>query len=69
MSAVSSAVSRPVERSGLPWLIIVAGSIIAMLTFGPRSAMGFFQLPMLAEKGGTGRPSAWQWRFKISVGV
>lgn len=51
MSAVSSAVSRPVERSGLPWLIIVAGSIIAMLTFGPRSAMGFFQLPMLAEKG------------------
>lgn len=47
-------VSAPAHRSaspGLPWLIIGAGCLIAMLTFGPRSAMGFFQLPMLAEKG------------------
>lgn len=35
----------------IPWLIIICGCIIAALTFGPRSAMGFFQLPMLAEKG------------------
>ncbi|UHS62837.1 MFS transporter [Agrobacterium vaccinii] len=35
----------------MPWLIIVAGSLIAVLTFGPRSAMGFFQLPMLADTG------------------
>ena len=35
----------------MPWAIIVAGSIIAMFTFGPRSAMGFFQLPMLADTG------------------
>lgn len=35
----------------LPWLIIASGCVIAMLTFGPRSAMGFFQLPMLADKG------------------
>lgn len=35
----------------LPWLIIICGCLIAALTFGPRSAMGFFQLPMLAEKG------------------
>ncbi|MCO5145841.1 MAG: MFS transporter [Aquamicrobium sp.] len=35
----------------LPWLIIACGCAIALLTFGPRSAMGFFQLPMLAEKG------------------
>ena len=35
----------------LPWLIILCGCLIAALTFGPRSAMGFFQLPMLAEKG------------------
>jgi MFS family permease len=35
----------------LPWLLIACGCIIAALTFGPRSAMGFFQLPMLAEKG------------------
>lgn len=35
----------------MPWLIIVAGALIAMLTFGPRSAMGFFQLPMLHDTG------------------
>jgi predicted MFS family arabinose efflux permease len=38
-------------RTPLPWLIIVSGSLIALLTFGPRSAMGFFQLPMLADTG------------------
>ncbi|MFZ1680739.1 MAG: MFS transporter [Rhizobiaceae bacterium] len=44
--------SSPSTRSaGVPGLIIVAGCLIAALTFGPRSAMGFFQLPMLAEKG------------------
>jgi MFS family permease len=37
--------------SRLPWLIIICGCLIAAITFGPRSAMGFFQLPMLAEKG------------------
>ena len=38
-------------RNTMPWLIIISGSLIAMLTFGPRSAMGFFQLPMLADTG------------------
>ena len=32
-------------------MIIICGCLIAALTFGPRSAMGFFQLPMLADKG------------------
>lgn len=41
----------PTTRAAMPWLIIVAGSLIAMMTFGPRSAMGFFQLPMLADTG------------------
>lgn len=36
---------------GAPWLVILAGCTIAMLTFGPRSAIGFFQLPMLADTG------------------
>lgn len=45
-----SAVARAAQ-SPLPWLIIVCGCLIAALTFGPRSAMGFFQLPLLAEKG------------------
>ncbi|QPC87277.1 MFS transporter [Mesorhizobium sp. NBSH29] len=45
-----------VEASGrpattLPWLIIVCGCIVTAMTFGPRSAMGFFQLPMLADTG------------------
>lgn len=38
-------------RPHFPLLIIAAGSLVAMLTFGPRSAMGFFQLPMLSETG------------------
>lgn len=38
-------------RQPMPWLIIIAGSLIAILTVGPRSAMGFFQLPMLADTG------------------
>lgn len=41
----------PVARPHLPFLIIIAGSLIAVLTFGPRSAMGFFQLPMLTDTG------------------
>ncbi len=44
-----SAATRPAPS--MPWLIIICGCLIAALTFGPRSAMGFFQLPMLAEKG------------------
>ncbi len=39
------------SHPSLPWLIIICGCLIAALSFGPRSAMGFFQLPMLAEKG------------------
>jgi MFS family permease len=42
-------IARPAPS--LPWLIIICGCLIAAMTFGPRSAMGFFQLPMLAEKG------------------
>ena len=46
------ATTIPARHSArLPWLIIICGCAIAALTFGPRSAMGFFQLPMLAEKG------------------
>ncbi|UJW76638.1 MFS transporter [Rhizobium sp. SL42] len=39
------------SRPTMPWLIIIAGSLVAVMTFGPRSAMGFFQLPMLADRG------------------
>ncbi len=37
--------------SRIPILIVICGCIIAAIGFGPRSAMGFFQLPMLEEKG------------------
>ncbi len=39
------------DSSGIPWLIVISGCLIALMTFGPRSAMGFFQLPMLQERG------------------
>jgi len=39
------------SKAALPWLIILPGCLIALITFGPRSVMGFFQLPMLAETG------------------
>jgi MFS family permease len=48
MSHAGSTSSSSVK---LPLMLIVCGCLIAALTFGPRSAMGFFQLPMLAEKG------------------
>ncbi len=41
--------ARPFYTS-LPF-IIVSGSLIALLTFGPRSSMGLFQIPLLEEKG------------------
>lgn len=41
----------PSSAARLPWLIIICGCLVAAITFGPRSAMGFFQLPMLADKG------------------
>ncbi len=33
------------------WLIVTCGCVIALLSFGPRSAMGFFQAPILADTG------------------
>lgn len=48
---MSDTAATAVPRRSLPWLLIGCGCLIAALTFGPRSAMGFFQLPMLAEKG------------------
>jgi MFS family permease len=39
------------SRALPPTLVVAAGCIIAMLTFGPRSAMGFFQQPIIAANG------------------
>ncbi len=35
----------------LPILLVICGCLIAMFTLGPRSTMGFFQDPMLQERG------------------
>ena len=43
--------SDPLDRPRLPIIAIVCACVIALLAFGPRSAMGFFQLPMLQEQG------------------
>ncbi len=42
---------RPAPRRLPPELIIAAGCAIAVLTFGPRSAVGVFQIPILNEHG------------------
>ena len=34
-----------------PELVVGAGCLIALITFGPRAAAGLFQLPMVAEYG------------------
>ncbi len=42
--------ARPQVRSRLsPELIIAAGCLVGIITFGPRSAMGQFQLPILGD--------------------
>ncbi len=52
MAAPMTSNSGPVKPSRLrPELIIVFGCIIGVLTFGPRSAVGVFQLPILQEYG------------------
>ncbi len=46
----ASAASARARRLS-PELIIVAGCMIAVLTFGPRSALGVFQMPVLKDFG------------------
>jgi MFS family permease len=33
------------------WVIVVAGCLICAINFGPRVSMGFFQLPLITERG------------------
>lgn len=48
---MNSATGGRRTTAAIPWLAIACGCAIVALTFGPRSAMGFFQLPMLADRG------------------
>ncbi|MDI4656714.1 MFS transporter [Xanthobacter autotrophicus] len=52
MSATSSVPAPSGTRRALPaMLILVAGCVIALITFGPRSVFGLFLLPMSQEFG------------------
>lgn len=42
--------TKSTTASSLPWLLIICGCIIAMFTFGGRSTMGFFQVPLLETR-------------------
>ena len=50
---MSVSTALPLDARWKPpvWLIISCGCAIALLAFGPRSAMGFFQQPMLDDRG------------------
>ena len=50
-SATEPAQTRGFDGRPSPELIIVAGCVIAVLSFGPRSALGVFQLPILTDFG------------------
>lgn len=39
------------KKSTLPLAVVICGCLIAGLTYGPRSSMGFFQLPMIETNG------------------
>jgi MFS family permease len=47
MSATSATLKRD---NTFPWLIIGAGCVLAILTIGPRSALGLFQLPLISDR-------------------
>ena len=44
-------VQKPTKWQPPVALIVICGCMIALLSFGPRSAMGFFQVPMLRDTG------------------
>ena len=48
---MSASAQQKTATGDIPWLIVASGCLIALMTFGPRSAMGFFQLPMLHDTG------------------
>ena len=43
--------SEPLVQHKVPVFAIVCACVIALLAFGPRSSMGFFQLPILQDTG------------------
>ena len=48
---MTTTAAAPRAERDVPLLVVACGCLIALMTFGPRSAMGLFQVPMLAEQG------------------
>ncbi|WP_170304130.1 MFS transporter [Microvirga makkahensis] len=49
---MSAPMSAPTAQSRVsPELIVLAGCLIALITFGPRASVGLFQIPMTTEFG------------------
>jgi MFS family permease len=55
MANRSQPIGSPSGSSGLPltalWLVIVCGCLISLLSFGPRSVLGLFLVPMTETQG------------------
>lgn len=55
MANRSQPLSNPTGSSGVPmtalWLVIVCGCLISLLSFGPRSVLGLFLVPMTEAQG------------------
>ncbi|MFN3226432.1 MAG: MFS transporter [Hyphomicrobiales bacterium] len=55
MANRSQSLSSPPGSSGVPmtalWLVIVCGCLISLLSFGPRSVLGLFLVPMTETQG------------------
>ena len=62
--------SDTLDRYKVPVFAITCACLISLLAFGPRSAMGFFQLPILQarETLGAETPGATQRRYR-ALGV
>src|SRR3954470_19407455 len=51
-SPMPTSLSAPAARPRVsPEIIVAAGCLIALITFGPRAAAGLFQIPMVTEYG------------------
>ncbi len=47
----ATAPARPLPAAVPPAVVVICGCLIAILTFGPRSTMGFFLTPMTTANG------------------
>ncbi|WP_407048185.1 MFS transporter [Methyloraptor flagellatus] len=51
MASPSTAAARPAGSRFSLATIVICGCLVAAINFGPRSSMGFFQLPLIGEHG------------------